>query len=674
MRCFIRALCLCLVCAAAARTSSAHGGVYVGPGATIPPGASPGPMAPRGPAAGTPAGPMGPGSPAPPSTGAPGVGQVPGLGPSTGSAGSDPGAWQAWWWFNRAPYLNLKAALARQALVTSGDAATMSPDAAARAEVSRLRQRMVGVLRHELESSSAPDLTTAILLALGKAGSCLPDGDVPALQSAIQPFLRDANQEISESAAIALGAIAHAAPAILLSDLLDDSPAGRAAVGRPEVPYRTRAFAAYGLGLVGRRVHSPDVRRYVVRHLAHALDSDRTGTNDVSVACIEALGLVHVETLATPGEKQPDSPSASADSEAAYLLHWFASRRVGDAVRAYAPLSLVRSVRTSPPEFQDEMLGAMCPMLDLHTKESALVQQSVVMALGSLTSAAEIQQKRILNALQEASSHGDKLAGNLALISLARVSAASSLAANGTDVAAPVRTLLIREIARGPTVARGWAALALGIHEYTRMQSGAVPSSDARAAIQAALVDRRSPSELGAYCVAAGLMHDNAERDALLRVLIEGQEDDLRANAAIGLGLMQEESAIDALRKVLADSRYRPVLLRDSAVALGLLGDARAAPLLWAMLAESKSLGAQSAIASALGFIGDARSIEALLGLVENKNASERTKAFAAAALGNICDESLLPWNSPYAFDVNYVMAPATLYEPVGGTGILDLL
>jgi HEAT repeat protein len=156
--------------------------------------------------------------------------------------------------------------------------------------------------------------------------------------------------------------------------------------------------------------------------------------------------------------------------------------------------------------------------------------------------------------------------------------------------------------------------------------------------------------------------------------LIEGQEDDLRANAAIGLGLMQEESAIDALRKVLADSRYRPVLLRDSAVALGLLGDARAAPLLWAMLAESKSLGAQSAIASALGFIGDARSIEALLGLVENKNASERTKAFAAAALGNICDESLLPWNSPYAFDVNYVMAPATLYEPVGGTGILDLL
>jgi HEAT repeat protein len=85
-------------------------------------------------------------------------------------------------------------------------------------------------------------------------------------------------------------------------------------------------------------------------------------------------------------------------------------------------------------------------------------------------------------------------------------------------------------------------------------------------------------------------------------------------------------------------------------------------------------LGAQSAIACALGFIGDARTIEPLLALVESKSSGDRTKAFAAAALGNICDDSPMPWNSAYGIDVNYVMPPPTLYEPTGGAGLLDLL
>jgi HEAT repeat protein len=673
MRCLIRAVSVFFLCAAVARASFAHGGVYIGPGTSVPPAGSV-PAGPQGPAAGTPPGPMGPGGPAPAS--GPGTGQMPGLGPSTGSpAGQDPGAWQAWWWFNRAPYLNLKVALARHVLATGNDGGG-SELSSQRSEVSRLRQRMTAVLSRELGSSNAPDLVTAILLALGKAGSCAPDAEISGLMDAIKPSLRDANQEISETAAIALGALAHPSPALLLAEILEDSPAGRAALGRPEVPYRTRAFAAYGLGLVGQRAHSPDVRLYIVRHLVRAFESDRTGTNDLAVACIEALGLVHVETLAAGIEKQASAnpPGVSGESEGAHLLQWFVGRRNADVVRAYVPVSLVRSLHASTPEFIEPVLAALCPVLDPHAKETPLVQQSTVMALGALPTSGDIEPKRILSALQDSSSHGDKLASNLALVSLARVSAADSLASTGVDNTSQVRALLIREIARGPTIARGWAALALGLQEYTRMKSGGGASNEAHAAIQAALLDRRSPSEVGAYCIAAGLMHDSSAHEALLRILVEGQEDDLRAHAAIGLGMMQDDSAIEPLRKVLADSRYRPVLLRDSAIALGLLGDPRAAPLLWTMLAESKSLGAQSAIASALGFIGDARSIEPLMGLIENKASSDRTKAFAAAALGNICDESTLPWNCSYALDVNYVMAPATLYEPAGGTGILDLL
>jgi HEAT repeat protein len=569
----------------------------------------------------------------------------------------------------------LKVALARQVLTTGTDGGGTEGNPA-RSEVSRLRQRMIAVLSRELGPADAPDLSTAILLALGKAGSCLSDAEIPGLVEAIKPFLRDANQEISESAAIALGALAHPSPALFLVELLEDSAAARAAVGRAEVPYRTRAFAAYGLGLVGQRVHSPDVRRYIVRHLVRAFESDRTGTSDLGVACIAALGLVHVDTPIAGAEKRSasDTSGGAPESEGAFLLQVFSNHKHGDVLRAYLPVSVARSLRTSPPEFLEPLLATLCPVLDPHAKESALVQQSTVMALGSLPPAGELEFKRIVNALQDSSSHGDKLASNLALISLARITAGDSLATTGVDNTSQVRALLVREIARGPTVTRGWAALALGIQEYTRMKMGGAPSSDARAAIQAALVDHRSPGEAGAYCIAAGLMRDVAAREAVQRILLEGQEDDVRAHAAIGLGLMQDDSAIDPLRKVLADSRYRPVLLRDSAIALGLLGDPRAAPLLWTMLSESKSLGAQSAIASALGFIGDARSIEPLLGMIESKGTSDRTKAFAAAALGNICDESPLPWNSSYALDVNYVLPPATLYEPVGGTGLLDIL
>jgi HEAT repeat protein len=591
-------------------------------------------------------------------------------------AARDTSSWQIWWWLNRAPYLNLKAALARRSVATGAaewtDAGAQGTTSS-RFEVRRLRARMVSVLSKALPQSHAPDLTTAVLLAIGKAGSCVSDAEIPALEETIRPLLQDANQEVAETAAIALGALAHPAPAVLLTEILEDSPAGRAAVGRSEVPYRTRAFAAYGLGLIGQRAQSQDVRRYIVRHLARALGTDRTGSDDLAVACVSALGLVHVEH-ATANASAPDlmhksaiSASLSGDSEAAYLLSLFAKERRSEVLRAYVPVNLVRSVSAGAPDFIDDSVAALCAVLEPHSHEPSLVQVSAAMALATLPATVETQRKQILSVLHECATHGPRFVGNLALLSIARF-------AVGNDSAAQARALFIRSTTNSPSTTRPWAALALGIHEHTRTALGAEPSGDARSAIRSALVDRRSPSELGACCIAAGLMHDSGARDVLVHVLLDGSDDELRAHAAIGLGLMEEESAIEPLRKVVADARYRPVLLRDAAIALGLLGDAKASSQLASMLAEAKSLEAQSAIASALGFIGDARAIEPLLALVESKNAGDRTKAFAVAALGNICDESLMPWNSAYALDVNYVLPPATLYEPVGGAGLLDLL
>ena len=42
-------------------------------------------------------------------------------------------------------------------------------------------------------------------------------------------------------------------------------------------------------------------------------------------------------------------------------------------------------------------------------------------------------------------------------------------------------------------------------------------------------------------------------------------------------------------------------------------------------------------------------------------------------ALGNVADKELLPWNAKIAIGLNYRAAPATLSDPLTGSGILDI-
>jgi HEAT repeat protein len=673
MRRFLQALCLsATIIAFAVRgeahgavyhaPTKAHGGVYVGPGSSIPPGGLPG--AGSGPTGPTPA----------TGTGAAALATAAPLGPDFSS-------WQIWWGLNRAPFLDLKATLARHAVATSSDDAILGRDGSSKAPsnhstLRERRARAVTALTLALSRSRAPDLTTAALLALAKIGSARPEAEIEAIAATIRPQLRDNNQEIAETAAVALGALAHPSCAPLLVELLEDSTAGREAVSRAEVPYRTRAFAAYGLGLIGQAARSQDVRRYVVRHLAGALEADHTATSDVSVACLCALGIVHVQGAENATETIAASSSASVSNgtQALYLMRLFKNRRGSDVVRGYIPLCLARAASASSPDIIADALAELCPVLEMHAREAANVQQGVIMALPTLVCASETPEHRKHAALEEASLSGDHWTRNIALLYATRACAGPGASALDTKLSGRMRGVLAADIARGSSSTRPWAALALGILEHTHMAAGSPPSRDARSAVRAALLERRGPEEIGAYCLAAGLMHDTETRDALVHVLVDTQEDEPRAHAAIGLGLLGDANAIAPLRKAVADARYRPLVLRDAAIALGLLGDRDVSAQLSSMLAETQSLSAQSAIASALGFIGDDRSIEPLVALVESKTTSDRTKAFAAAALGSMCDDRRLPWNCAYALDVNYGLSPPTLYDPAGGCGILDLL
>ncbi len=120
-------------------------------------------------------------------------------------------------------------------------------------------------------------------------------------------------------------------------------------------------------------------------------------------------------------------------------------------------------------------------------------------------------------------------------------------------------------------------------------------------------------------------------------------------------------------------SRYRPELLQQAAIGLGLMGDYNLVPYLTYMLVEANSLASQAAITKALGFIGDRRSIPPLLSLLEEREVTALSRAFGAAALGLIAERSMLPWNTDISCDLNYRAATVTLND-TQGTGVVNIL
>jgi len=58
---------------------------------------------------------------------------------------------------------------------------------------------------------------------------------------------------------------------------------------------------------------------------------------------------------------------------------------------------------------------------------------------------------------------------------------------------------------------------------------------------------------------------------------------------------------------------------------------------------------------------------------LRNTELSEPERAFAAVALGSICDKRRLPWNSKFAADLTWWDTPPTLFDPTGSKGLVDL-
>jgi HEAT repeat protein len=670
-----------------------HGGAYRAPGDTAPPAAS-----------GT--GSSGGGGTTAPSTGGsstpggPGQSSGGGAAPSSGtSSGSSAGfsatpdltRWQAWWGFNKDAFLDLKARLHIADVLVGSDEAFLGRPALARDELRPSQDdvftKVVPALLELLERERSNDILSGALVALAKIGDAPGENRIAGR---IAPFLADPNQELAETAAVALGILGSQSQVELLRAILEGDLAGLRERGvelKSAPSERTRAFAAYGLGLVGYRNDGP-VRERIAAILSGWMrrEAALAGQDDVPVACVVALGLVPLpsDPFATQpaGFGAPPARVCSFEEQVEWMLALLEQRQTPARVRAHVPIALARLLRApqgrrSP--LRKPALERLAARLSKDLDEHADVRVGCVIALGQLATAGPEDaglRARLMRAREELHEPG---LGHFALISLGRASGragfdAEPFAALGSGPGNS-RAFLLEQLSGASSASRCYAALALGLLERAADEAGQSRSEVSLAALRKAFADAKAPDEVGAYAIALGIARDKGASE-LLRQRFESVSDaDARGHVAVALGLAGDRASIVRIQEVVAASRFQPELLRQAALALGLLGDKDVVPKLFDMLAHATSLSSQAAIASALGLIGDARSLDSLIAMTRDREQrTDLARAFAAVALGMCADKESLPWNAKLATDANYRANTSTLYSPDTGTGILDIL
>lgn len=659
--------------------STGHGGTYRGPGDTVPPGGGGGGGGGTGP---TNPGPTGgsTGGPSQPGTGGPGgapTGSGTGGGKSGGTSTGIPGAslgdgsWETWWGFNKDAYLQLKAAVQRVEWSTGDDGRkpTLRPSD------ETLRSKVVPALKRVLANERANDIVSGALVALAKIGDEVNGEDGSSeFEACIRPFLADPSQEISETAAVALGILAHDGSLEILAGLARDSEAGRKQVGEREVPYRTRAFATYGLGLLGARTSREYVRQETVRTLVGLLESAKASTRDLHVAAVIALGLVPVAVEPEGAFEPTRDPSASRACQLAYLYSVLADRSRHEQVRAQVPTAIARLLNGSSEAQRLEAVRCFDEILAPFSKHDLWVKQSAVTALGMLSvlGASEIDtaaRKTLEAVIKE--KRGDMQMRDFAAIALAQIGGRGTGEAAETERAV-IRHFLLETARRGDSHLRRWAGLAVGVMERAVVDAGGSTPYAVRESLRALFDEARTPLDVGALAIGIGISRDSEATRYLTAKLQDHSDAGTQGYLCVALGLVDARAAVPAIESVVAKSRFKPELLRQAAIGLGLLGDKDVVPKLVTMLGEAQGYSSQAAIATALGFIGDTRSIDPLVAMLENSELTAGARGFAAVALGIVGDKEMLPWNAKISVNVNYVAATSTLYGQ--GLGILDIL
>ena len=435
------------------------------------------------------------------------------------------------------------------------------------------------------------DIASAALVALGSHPG--DDPDAPAFLRALMN--RSAHQSVREAGAVSLG-LGHAGKDVA-AHLLQ-------VAGGDAEDSRLRAIAVYALGL--RRLTEASEPLY-------ELAADPATPPDVRCAAASSLGMLgdessvaRLRTLALARTPADDA----AVRVRAHAVHGLGCASLGDA----ETLSVLRALASDP---------------------SIPVRKQALLALGSKAAQDDEAALRILSgALARDPDDGVRAAAALGLGAQAHARARKALEASWKS-----------DADRRPFVAFGLALAARRIADPSLTELlRIIPATKADDDLK------------GACLLALGVAHDPAGVEAARRIASGLYRTPLRAHAVTALALLDDvDGGIPILRDILQDPLASPLLHREAAAALGVLGDTESAALLDAALLTSKSSYVRGEAAVALGRIGGARALHVLTNTLSDPSQPGLTRAMAAVGLGvllgRVDDRGpwLVAWNLDWA-------------------------
>jgi len=669
------------------------GGGWNGPGDTVPNGGGSGgsggngggnPPPPPGPTPTPPgpdyapgANPLSPRTPPPGLEGVPGSpGEAPPPKPSTPPRTETLNSWQTWWHYNRWAHLDVDSSLVADSgsagfFLGHGEKAQKAP--LLRATQNQIRDVVQPALIRALARGGQSDFEIYALHALAKIrGVPLPEG-APDFAVVVRPYLRSANQFVSEKATLALGIRGEEAFLPWLSAILADAPEGRDLVGRSLVGDRLRAYAAYGLGLLGERAREASVRVGVYDALMSALPGER---EEVQAACLLALGLVPMPNGEAFIEGGDQFRGKTRVDQVLAILSFFEDTAQSFLARSQAPNALARLIEGAPDSLRGRVAYALLVASGPLTQEQREVQNAAIIALGMIGHSGQAPlDQEIREHLERVAykSGSDRSTRYLAMISMAQV---ATRRADGDQPFAgldPTRRTLQRYLSRSRGETLAWTALALGVLEEDANERGEVASPDSGKALRAALEKARSYEVAGALAIGLGMVHDPESADMLLTRLNDASDMYMRGYCALALGMLGTPNAIAPIRDALAASTNQSFVVENAAIALALLGDQGNGTRIFSLLDRSSNPKVQSSVASAMGWIRDPRPLGDLCGMLADPRRTDAARAWTAVAIGRICDQDRWPWVGRLSVGVQYDVALPTLLEPIYETGLLDL-
>jgi len=520
----------------------------------------------------------------------------------------DERSWQGWWERNRGEFL--PAPRPEVGLVLPA----LTGDEESR-RASFLRLARAGL---EAEAGIGSPCRSAALLALAQLGD--GRGRVADCVS-----LLSGRREDARMAVLALGFIRSPEALRVLEGLLRDDQAARLwCGGGPRVPDDLRAWSAIAHGVFGARSDRPSLSPLVARQLVAFLEDAGGEDPMIQAACVTAIGGMDLRRSADLGGR---------------LLALLEERNRPASVRSLLPVVTARIAVEADDEPFRAAVVQWCLRSLVDRSVAAGLRQGCVQALGRLTRPSDPFAGRVVGALRDGVERDPNgLAGDLALIALARIAAADG--PTGSLAAPLILPLLEQELLQGSGQRRPWAALALGLTvRWSRERGHAAFDAAAAQPLVSAFQADRSPSTRSAVALGLALAEAPSAGPLLQEALARSADPAFLGPCAVALGMLGVTECHDRLVDLMAARGVSSRFTRQLALALGLLGRSEGVVDLagWLEPNPRGSLQRLSAVNAALREVGDGRCLGALLSYLGSDEAlvqAKREVCLTLAAVG----------------------------------------